>query len=85
MVRISSLILSIKYSPFVPIKLYRDLPRPREFLSDQSISTTPFSLSPLRALATLSLAKEERARDHRNDYNLPSYTFSSSFTASLAK
>ena len=47
MVRMSSLILTITRSPLVPIEFYRDLPRPREFLSDQSISSHTFSLSPL--------------------------------------
>ncbi len=42
MVRMSSLILTIKRSPFVPIGFYRDLPRPREFLSDQPISSHTF-------------------------------------------
>ena len=61
MVGISSLILSIKCSPFVPIRPYRDLPRSREFLSDPSLSTNTFSLSPLRtresAEPALSLPK----------------------------
>ena len=58
MVRISALILAIKDSPFVPIKLYRDLPRKRELLSDLTISITSLSLSSLRALEPAGLGRE---------------------------
>jgi hypothetical protein len=58
MVGISSLILSIKCSPFVPIRPYRDLPRSREFLSDPSLSTNTFSLSPLRTQEPAGLGRE---------------------------
>ncbi len=62
MFRMSSLILNIKRSPFVPIEFYRDLPRPRGYLSDQAIPSHTFSLSTLCALAPLSLGEGARAR-----------------------
>jgi hypothetical protein len=52
MVRMSSLILTSKRSPFVPIEFYRDLPHPREFLGDQAISYHTFSPCPLRTRAS---------------------------------
>jgi hypothetical protein len=52
MVRMSSLILTIKRSPFVSIEFYRDLPHPREFLVDQAISSHTFSPCPLRTRAS---------------------------------
>ena len=56
--RISSLVLSIKDSPFVPIKLYRDLPRTRELLSDQAVFSNAFSLSPLWTQEPAGLGRE---------------------------
>ena len=58
MVGISSLILSIKCSPFVPIRPYRDLPRTRELLSDQAVPSNAFSLSPLRTQEPAGLGRE---------------------------
>ncbi|NIQ91427.1 MAG: hypothetical protein GWN93_21440 [Deltaproteobacteria bacterium] len=56
--RTSELILSIKRSPFVPIKLYRDLPRTRELLSDQAVFSNAFSLSPLWTQEPAGLGRE---------------------------
>jgi hypothetical protein len=58
MARMNPLILAIKCSPFVPIKLYRDLTHPRELLSDRTTSTTSFSLSSMRALEPAGLGRE---------------------------
>ena len=68
--RISSLVLSIKDSPFVPIKLYRDLPRTRELLSDQAVLSNAFSLSPLWTQEPAGLGRENRKGPPRRAFEL---------------